>query len=168
MCSLLSEVVTGYFNPLPPQGGRLKLFKELYGEAMISIHSLPKEGDYSHFEIDSSLPFISIHSLPKEGDVQMNTEFDNSKKISIHSLPKEGDKTMSRLTVSAINFNPLPPQGGRPTTNPKSSSTSQFQSTPSPRRETVQRPSRMYRVCISIHSLPKEGDSGGDVRAHPD
>ena len=65
---LLRQLAGGYFNPLPPHGGRQtrKVFQlNLFD---ISIHSLRMEGDgflvcaifYRHF--------ISIHSLRMEGD----------------------------------------------------------------------------------------------------
>ena len=36
------------FNPLPPQGGRHKVFVVFHGDLDISIHSLRKEGDCKH------------------------------------------------------------------------------------------------------------------------
>ena len=61
-----------------------------------------------------------------------------------------------------MNFNPLPPHGGRPFHSCSFLSAFQFQSTPSAWRET-----RFFTVFttlfkISIHSLRMEGD--GDVR----
>ena len=56
--------------------------------------------------------------------------------ISIHSLPKEGDRKQ--------------PCG--------STEVKQFQSTPSPRRETYIITRHVKSKAISIHSLPKEGD----------
>ena len=79
---------------------------------LISIHSLPKEGDDTRCVImgvgcyfnplppqggrpakkavDSAIENISIHSLPKEGD-RIQVAIRRLKGISIHSLPKEGD-----------------------------------------------------------------------------
>ena len=86
------------------------------------------------------------------------------------------------FSVSLANhFNPLPPQGGRHTfrgylsagqaisihflpkegdamTLLRRSAERSFQSTPSPRRETLQSRGTAALVQISIHSLPKEGD----------
>ena len=42
---LADQAASAYFNPLPPQGGRLKRDDDLFKLAAISIHSLPKEGD---------------------------------------------------------------------------------------------------------------------------
>ena len=56
--------------------------------------------------------------------------------ISIHSLPKEGDSIETAVSKKIINFNPLPPQGGR-------------------LGETAK---EEFIKAISIHSLPKEGD----------
>ncbi len=79
-----------------------------------------------------------------------------------------------------VNFNPLPPCGGRPRKTTKSSARNRFQSTPSVWRETVNRwcrrmhsifqstpsvwretiapPATIVGVSISIHSLRVEGD----------
>ena len=57
--------------------------------------------------------------------------------ISIHSLPKEGDQCI--IIVEVIFY--------------------EFQSTPSPRRETLCYCLRVLLHSISIHSLPKEGDN---------
>ena len=108
-------------------------------EAAISIHSLPKEGDYFTPPLSSEL-YISIHSLPKEGDLDI---------LSI----------LSKL----FNFNPLPPQGGRPILQNTYKGVNRFQSTPSPRRETVGITPDISVVSISIHSLPKEGDDTGKI-----
>ena len=151
------------FNPLPPQGGRLLLLLTLTAFRQISIHSLPKEGDGGK-RVPCGIGAISIHSLPKEGD-----------RIGFHKL---------RILK---NFNPLPPQGGRQGVRLIIACKSQFQSTPSPRRETLDsfevkrskadfnplppQGGRLFdsdgatlTAYISIHSLPKEGDcyvSGG-------
>ena len=122
------------FNPLPPQGGRLKLSSKAdsakifqstpsprretvvddSGTLKKKFQSTPspRRETYSTIHIHRIYD-ISIHSLPKEGDC---IEFEKSvqKLISIHSLPKEGD------VLNAIGH-----AGGQ----------------------------------ISIHSLPKEGDS---------
>ncbi len=57
--------------------------------------------------------------------------------ISIHSLPKEGDDSLLDVIDTAVNFNPLPPQGGR----------------------RVNLLDDINNDEISIHSLPKEGDN---------
>mgnify|MGYP004644937163 CR=1 FL=1 len=56
--------------------------------------------------------------------------------ISIHSLPKEGD-VITQWIITQANV---------------------FQSTPSPKRETICIYSQLFNGVISIHSLPKEGD----------
>ena len=146
-----------YFNPLPPQGGRhialatartarrfqstpsprretddLALIVVPY---VISIHSLPKEGDPpmpNRFQYN----LISIHSLPKEGDMHIAQRAIAPGYISIHSLPKEGDKHYLRCRLMWRHFNPLPPQGGRLPLFLLLTKMRSFQSTPSPRRET--------------------------------
>ena len=124
------------FNPLPPQGGRqINICVHRYSYR-ISIHSLPKEGDFA-FCAYSVFPVI----------------------ISIHSLPKEGDGDEQFQNINLVNFNPLPPQGGRRSHVPMWQERPRFQSTPSPRRETTtSTPCSRFGHAISIHSLPKEGD----------
>ena len=68
-----------------------------------------------------------------DGHSQKNTPTFN---ISIHSLRMEGDYTSTEVKARYNDFNPLPPHGGRPTTDPK--------------KHTYQQ--------ISIHSLRMEGD----------
>ena len=101
--------------------------------------------------------------------------------ISIHSLRVEGDTTSKRLHHDALNFNPLPPCGGRQTIiwslrcgrnfnplppcggRPKQlhakSPLLKFQSTPSVWRETMSSQTMYSSGSISIHSLRVEGDT---------
>ena len=65
----------GYFNPLPPHGGRR----------------------YQDIMYDRNRN-ISIHSLRMEGDSTKRKQQELDRKISIHSLRMEGDG--SKLTVS--------------------------------------------------------------------
>ena len=78
---------------------------------------------------------ISIHSLRMEGDSgdPVNVE---RKGISIHSLRMEGDLLSQVVSLPYLDFNPLPPYGGRLMT-----------------RITV-----FAHRLISIHSLRMEGD----------
>ena len=102
-----------HFNPLPPHGGR------------------PRYG----FRFDP--PFgISIHSLRMEGDPNLLTQSHSWNNISIHSLRMEGDLLIQTGDLPTKYFNPLPPHGGRPVTNPFLLAENVFQSTPSAWRET--------------------------------
>ena len=80
-----------YFNPLPPHGGRPAFYNAIYKSIFISIHSLHTEGDPP-----------KAHRIP------------SNPSISIHSLHTEGDYTSYHLLCVVIDFNPLPPHGGRP------------------------------------------------------
>ena len=119
-----------------PKEGDAKRAKSAAGDKNISIHSLPKEGDGRTVIPEHRKTDISIHSLPKEGDLDALMEVKGIK-ISIHSLPKEGDSVPFGDGYNCKNFNPLPPQGGRPIDFISLSSSIAFQSTPSPRRETA-------------------------------
>ena len=57
-----------------------------------------------------------------------------------------------------MDFNPLPPHGGRPETAADLDRWEGFQSTPSTRRETGGKVPKLRRFHISIHSLHTEGD----------
>ena len=79
----------------------------------ISIHSLRVEGDLFGSPYPDVFK-ISIHSLRVEGDTLRLKTVAVSFYISIHSLRVEGDEeTVIHGGVSAANFNPLPPCGGR-------------------------------------------------------
>ena len=57
------------FNPLPPYGGRLRLYWIIAIVVDISIHSLRMEGDAAPNAISPVPDVISIHSLRMEGDL---------------------------------------------------------------------------------------------------
>ena len=122
------------FNPRPPQGGRLAVGIDHIGQLRISIHALRKEGDWTH-QNASSYSCISIHALRKEGDRRPRT-----------------------CAVQSQNFNPRPPQGGRPCTPSVLAQICKFQSTPSARRATAGAVLGHAAHDISIHALRKEGD----------
>ena len=124
----------------------------------ISIHSLRVEGDVSEHS-DSSSPKISIHSLRVEGDAVYAVATSTGERISIHSLRVEGDFPVTRACAiqiisihslrvegdnfqssfffALIDFNPLPPCGGRRPRNFLTCIRKAFQSTPSVWRETT-------------------------------
>ena len=80
--------------------------------AVISIHSLRVEGDAKlWFNCNPDSP-ISIHSLRVEGD-RLDDRRQIFGYISIHSLRVEGDYLSWAWAWAEINFNPLPPCGGR-------------------------------------------------------
>ena len=102
---------------------------------------------------------ISIHSLRVEGDIQRSSLF-CSWHIKFQSTPsvwRETSAVQSR-SLSALNFNPLPPCGGRPTPFSLVSRSVVFQSTPSVWRETGYLIGTLHKDKISIHSLRVEGD----------
>ena len=76
------------------------------------------------------------------------------------STPSAWRETDSSQTPESVipNFNPLPPQGGRPISARSSIEPCRFQSTPSAWRETCCCVSQLAHRQISIHSLRMEGD----------
>ena len=147
----------GYFNPLPPYGGRHisnattqqdKLFQStpsVWREtflprfsafvAVISIHSLRMEGDVRYDHRQSAVR--DFNPLPPYGGRHMGELIKQvAPNISIHSLRMEGDLS-SRVSIDRTqNFNPLPPYGGRQITHELTDIPPAFQSTPSVWRET--------------------------------
>ena len=107
--------VVVYFNPLPPWGGRLKLW------------------------FNVSLLFNKFQSTPSVGrETQMLFFMGVRNDISIHSLRGEGDLySYCPFRNHLLDFNPLPPWGGRP---------------------CVVHVKQDSKLDISIHSLRGEGD----------
>ena len=68
--------------------------------------------------IQNNMPLIqiSIHSLRVEGD-EIITAIVTFITISIHSLRVEGDVQAIVTALPTLDFNPLPPCGGRPCRN---------------------------------------------------
>ena len=124
-----------YFNPLPPRGGRLpSRFCKICSSDFNPLP--PRGGRPFSAEVKSLGLTISIHSLRVEGDNARGRERPWRVHISIHSLRVEGDRQRIQRRNRFINFNPLPPRGGRP-------------------QGTIDD----YQIIgISIHSLRVEGD----------
>ena len=148
-----------HFNPLPPHGGRRT--RTQLSPIFHVFQSTPStRRETTGSPTDSIYSDISIHSLHTEGDIKQLTSAIRQR-ISIHSLHTEGDMNVAKLCAVVLNFNPLPPHGGRPNEISRSKSGLRFQSTPSTRRETHSVCRRYGRLDISIHSLRMEGDGGG-------
>ena len=101
---------------------------------------------------------ISIHSLRMEGDSDLFG--DDLEEEEFQSTPSAWRETQYCILSphSVINFNPLPPHGGRLATPSAIRYCSKFQSTPSAWRETTRFRRRVSDGWISIHSLRMEGD----------
>ena len=56
------------FRPTPPRREVTRELRDLYPEAVISIHTSPKGGDQSGQGPQEVEPKISIHTSPKGGD----------------------------------------------------------------------------------------------------
>ncbi len=123
------------FNPLPPRGGRLpSRFCKICSSDFNPLP--PRGGRPFSAEVKSLGLTISIHSLRVEGDNARGRERPWRVHISIHSLRVEGDRQRIQRRNRFINFNPLPPRGGRPLRLKPFARLRTFQSTPSAWRET--------------------------------
>ena len=146
-----------HFNPLPPQEGRQYCADFLSGFSKFQSTPSPRretELGYSDFGEYA----ISIHSLPKKGDYMISLVSRNFLKFQSTPSPRRETVVTAMQTAIDSDFNPLPPQEGRPLTRRASLQMQRFQSTPSPRRETLILKIGATDVSISIHSLPKKGD----------
>ena len=78
---------------------------------------------------------------------------------SFQSTPSVWRETVRFCTAqSDLDFNPLPPCGGRLFASDKMKYLGTFQSTPSVWRETRKPVEMVFVAAISIHSLRVEGD----------
>ena len=163
-----------YFNPLPPQGGRLFVAGKCLALAPFQSTPSPRRETTSPpgctgTDLFQSTPSprretksysdqladltISIHSLPKEGDSKQFV-FTNFTVISIHSLPKEGDRQRGRTVTWRQAFQSTPSPRRETELSLKNPAQRQrFQSTPSPRRETWHT-RRRYRRRRKFQSTP--------------
>ena len=121
----------------------------------ISIH-VPRKGDDRKNQHCRAVPLISIH-VPRKGDDVKNSSLRGPVKISIH-VPRKGDDGCRNGQGKAYeDFNPRPPQRGRPCAREVTGGAKIFQST-SPAKGTTWISPLMRRVdLISIH-VPRKGD----------
>ena len=119
----------------------------------ISIHVLRAEDDSTWCSPTWAF-WISIHVLRAEDDFTPTAPAD----ISIHVLRAEDDCSCPCSPVCKKYFNPRPPCGGRPASNPKVLTRFKFQSTSSVRRTTYPSPNTNRFFSISIHVLRAEDD----------
>ena len=125
----------------------------------ISIHSLRVEGDTMHLQpVKSRSSFQSTPSVWRETPFCQAGPY--TLRISIHSLRVEGDILCITSGATRLNFNPLPPCGGRRNQKWMTGWSILFQSTPSVWRETKTAFGCGNSRRISIHSLRVEGDLG--------
>ena len=134
--SPFQKLVTQYFYPRPPRGGRHARGGAFSSRASISIHALREEGDSLGHDIESLIrnfyprpprggrqefgidmeddAWISIHALREEGDPLVRLYSRHRRQISIHALREEGDHLYRCRMCTQENFYPRPPRGGRP------------------------------------------------------
>ena len=93
----------GYFNPLPPHGGRLEIIRELADGADISIHSLRMEGDRL-FMVLYSLRDIFQSTPSAWRETQPSTK--HSLKKSFQSTPSAWRET-AKLHRKAFFISPI-------------------------------------------------------------
>ena len=102
-----------HFNPLPPHGGRLN------GTTIHYIHlifqSTPSAWRETFCYLDLQMHLnISIHSLRMEGDLHRTSW--KLLRRAFQSTPSAWRETVALYINDCprLNFNPLPPHGGRP------------------------------------------------------
>ena len=102
-----------YFNPLPPCGGRPCCGSAMWNFCSISIHSLRVEGDaVVLLQFLVHVEFQSTPSVWRETRFPVRTV---PLPLNFNPLPPCGGRQRPLLRVQQqIHFNPLPPCGGRP------------------------------------------------------
>ena len=164
----LNFTVAALFQSTPSPRRETVLLDKKTQCLLISIHSLPKEGDslvlafaygLSNFNplppqggrdlfcIAYKWHISYFNPLPPQGGrLKVKLEEHEAIRISIHSLPKEGDKKLTHwVRMEFISIHSLPKEGDNcviAITHTKRL----FQSTPSPRRET----NRTYQIYMFI------------------
>ena len=134
----ISYRVSNAFNfyPRPPGGGRLRFVCNVDFFSTISIHALRVEGDTpSLVSIKIFKGFLSTPSgwrATKTCHICIRID-----QISIHALRVEGDLLRRRLRLKIVDFYPRPPGGGRHRDQGSNPRDSEFLSTPSGWRATV-------------------------------
>ena len=133
-CGMSAHGMTAYFNPLPPHGGRpvteiVRLAMEIFQSTPSAWRETRKRRRCGHCGIFQSTPSAWRETIDLvDGDPAII--------ISIHSLRMEGDLFQATPMPEPLNFNPLPPHGGRPSQRLLHFAHNSFQSTPSAWRET--------------------------------
>ena len=125
----------GYFNPLPPHGGRPRYTVTYCQYGDISIHSLRMEGDCCICPQNAGM--VYFNPLPPHGG-RLSKDKNSPAYDPFQSTPSAWRETPAPVQVSpwAFYFNPLPPHGGR-----------------------LHNSNVLFRARnISIHSLRMEGD----------
>ena len=105
-------IVTKYFNPLPPHGGRpCVLLMYDNGNPFQSTPSAWRET----FCAENNFSPMSFQSTPSAWrETHHANPGGQGRSISIHSLRMEGDSAIRNFPLMIFHFNPLPPHGGRP------------------------------------------------------
>ena len=126
--------------------------------AVISIHALRGEGDrLRRGLIMRAEEFQSTPSVGRATKVFRLRRHDSD--ISIHALRGEGDAAHKTQHHTFFYFNPRPPWGGRRNARRLAVVRTQFQSTPSVGRATIDPEAKRLPYKISIHALRGEGDN---------
>ena len=105
-------IVTKYFNPLPPHGGRLACPQNNLTDAI--FQSTPSAWRETNVCIPTSVQIRNFNPLPPHGGRQTQT-LDISENMLFQSTPSAWRETWNsrRRSVGCRHFNPLPPHGGR-------------------------------------------------------
>ena len=124
----------------------------------ISIHSLPKEGDHPQDSTKSLVhTFQSTPSPKRETLCLIATAWDVAVFQSTPSPKRETVRNIAKKKI-ITDFNPLPPQRGRQAKMLFLMNKDDFNPLPPQRGRLYHEISTTFKIHISIHSLPKEGD----------
>ena len=102
------------FYPRPPRGGRPVESRFYTCKSCISIHALPKEGDFRKIKTLLNGIMISIHALRKEGDAEEAVHGRGCKEFLSTPSARRATLGIGAILPPDRYFYPRPPQGGRP------------------------------------------------------
>ena len=132
---------TIYFYPRPPRGGRPAGAMQM--TAVNEFLSTPSARRATFGQICLLLPCHDFYPRPPRGGRRtIQHSVHPLSQISIHALREEGDRTRPTRASSGWNFYPRPPRGGR-------------------RQHTC---FGLQNHDISIHALREEGDKSPPIK----
>ena len=156
--SSLTPLPTGNFYPRPPRGGRRRGGHGEHPLHDISPHALREACNPSIMRY-TSISRISTHALREEGDAVQGDAAAYTGTFLPTPSARRATPCAAARGLTASNFYPRPPRGGRPALAHKITNRLQFLPTPSARRATCAvRHHYADRAAISTHALREEGD----------
>ena len=109
---IVDSLLPLHFNPLPPHGGRLS--RETFFSTCVPFQSTPSAWRET-YDIDGNGDWITFQSTPSAWRETLTMATIYLHMIDFNPLPPHGGRLVARCCQCAAvsDFNPLPPHGGR-------------------------------------------------------